>query len=46
MLTQYTSIMQKSVLDLRVSIHDQINFNTAENCFKANLLYYTAQMLQ
>ena len=45
MLSQYISIVHKSVLDQRVLTYNQIKFSIADNWFMVNLFYYPEQIL-
>lgn len=44
-LTQYISVVHKSVFDQRVLTYNQIKFNTPDNWFMVNLFYYPEQVL-
>lgn len=45
MLTQYISVVHKSVLDQQILTYNQIKFNTADNRFMVKLFYYPEQIL-
>jgi len=45
MLSQYVSVVHKSVLDQRVLTYNQIKFNIADKWFMVNLFYYPEKIL-